>query len=90
MSAEETAWLMAHPKATHEDYLAMTNEAGQTTNVVNLDSPTANMFGIEPCPKCGSKYRWSPKRSDGLLIIRCDDCKLEEPVAEESRHLFHD
>ena len=55
----------------------------QVTNRVDMSSPTANMFGIEPCPKCKSPYRYMPVQADGRLIIRCDDCGFEEPVQEE-------
>jgi hypothetical protein len=50
------------------------------SNVLSMSSPTANMFGCEPCPKCRAKYRYLPKRPDGALVIRCDDCGFEEPA----------
>lgn len=52
-------------------------------NVIDLSSPTANMFGIEPCPRCGSVFRWPPVVKSGeqgrqwLSICsgpRRDDC----------------
>lgn len=58
------------------------------SNVIDLNSPTANMFGIQPCPKCGQNYRYSPKRTDSRLVIQCDDCGFVEDVAEESQALF--
>lgn len=58
------------------------------SNVIDLDSPSANMFGIQPCPKCGQNYRYSPRLPDARLIIRCDDCGFEEDVAEESQSLL--
>lgn len=30
----------------------------ETNHIVNLSSPTANMFGCEPCPVCNNKQRW--------------------------------
>lgn len=50
---------------------------------IDLESPTANMFGIQPCPKCKQPYRYLPKQPDGKLIIRCDDCGLEEAADEQ-------
>ena len=48
--------------------------SASTTNGVKLGAPGTNMFGILPCPKCGSQYRWP--HQDGRLI--CDDCHYEE------------
>lgn len=42
---------------------------------INMESPTANMFGLEPCPKCGSRYRWPMKSPE---VVQCDDCGLQE------------
>ena len=39
-------------------------------------SPTANMYGCEPCPKCGSKYRCVFNEKPNL--IQCDDCGENE------------
>lgn len=43
---------------------------------INLDDTRCNMFGVLPCPKCGSKTRWPtqpthPKHPDSII---CDDC----------------
>lgn len=43
--------------------------------ILNEKSPTANMYGCEPCPKCGDKFRW-PKQ-DGQ--IQCDKCGFNQP-----------
>ena len=51
------------------------------SNVLNLASPTANMFGIEPCPKCASPYR-CPMKRDGHIVIECADCDFDEPQQE--------
>ncbi len=38
--------------------------------------PGSNMFGILPCPKCGSEYRWPTQQG----TIQCDDCgHVEDP-----------
>ena len=46
--------------------------------IVDTDSPTANMYGCEPCPKCGSKYRCVFQ--DKPKVIQCDDCGHQEPI----------
>jgi hypothetical protein len=46
------------------------------SKVVSLDSKTANMYGCEPCPKCGSKYRCIFNEKPNL--IQCDDCGYNE------------
>jgi hypothetical protein len=33
------------------------------------------MYGVYPCPRCGSKMRWPSKK----MVIQCDDCGLDEP-----------
>jgi hypothetical protein len=60
----------------------MSNET--PSNVLDMNSPTANMFGIQPCPKCKSVYRYLPKQPDGKWVIRCDNCGFEEDA--EVRH----
>jgi hypothetical protein len=51
---------------------------------INLDDPSRNMFGIAPCPKCGSRFRWPtrPTHSKHPNCIVCDDCDHTEPVQE--------
>jgi len=46
------------------------------SSVVDYDSKTANMYGCEPCPKCGSKYRCMFNNKPD--IIQCDGCQYEE------------
>jgi hypothetical protein len=46
------------------------------TNIVDCNSETANMYGVEDCPKCKSEFRW-PTQQD---TIRCDDCGFVEDV----------
>lgn len=51
------------------------------TNKINMESPTANMFGVEPCPRCKSEYRvptWLNPETKDTEIIKCDDCGLIE------------
>ena len=60
----------------------MTTDNPQS-NVIDLNSPTANMFGIQPCPKCKQPYRYMPAQPAGEpWLIRCDDCGFEEKVTE--------
>jgi ribosomal protein L37AE/L43A len=44
------------------------------TNRVDVNQEGANMYGVMPCPKCKSEYRYP--RKDGL--IWCDDCGFKE------------
>jgi predicted RNA-binding Zn-ribbon protein involved in translation (DUF1610 family) len=48
--------------------------------IQDVESPTANMYGFEPCPKCGGKYRCEFQNKPG--IIQCDDCGHNEEVTE--------
>lgn len=52
------------------------------SNVVDCNSPTANMYGCEPCPQCGSRYRCVFQATPD--VINCDDCGYKEPVAESA------
>jgi hypothetical protein len=51
------------------------------TRTVNLHSPTANMYGCEPCPRCKSQYRVS--FADSPNHITCDDCFYMELIHRE-------
>lgn len=55
--------------------------AATKSNVINLSSATANMYGCEPCPKCQSVTRCvfqaNPQQID------CDACGLTEQIATE-------
>ena len=42
----------------------------------DLNAPNANMYGCQPCPKCGSKFRC--RFNNAPQIISCDDCGHEE------------
>jgi len=50
------------------------------SNVVDLRSETANIFGCEPCPKCGGQCRAMFKCKPGM--IQCDNCGFDEPAME--------
>lgn len=43
-----------------------------SSSVVDSYSLTANMYGCEPCPKCGGKYRCVFNSTKDH--ITCDDC----------------
>jgi hypothetical protein len=51
------------------------------SSVVDVNSPTANMYGCEPCPKCGSKYRCVFQ--DKPDTIDCD-CGWQEQITEKN------
>lgn len=50
-------------------------ESEDRSKVVDYYSPTANMYGCEPCPKCKSKYRCV--FNDRPWVIKCE-CGYEE------------
>jgi YspA, cpYpsA-related SLOG family len=56
----------------------VTNE---TTGLVDINSSTANMYGCQPCPRCGSTKRcvFCAEREH----ITCDDCQFMEPITQE-------
>lgn len=37
---------------------------------VDWESPTANMYGCEPCPKCGSEFRASYRTSRLAKVLK--------------------
>ncbi len=43
--------------------------------MVDYDDPGANMYGVRPCPECGSTFRYSVDS-----VIRCDDCGYRASV----------
>lgn len=50
------------------------------SNVVSFTDKNANMYGCQPCPKCGEKYRApfrAPPHRTGY-VIACDDCGFSE------------
>ena len=54
----------------------------------DLHSPTANMYGFEPCPKCGDKYRCSFQNNPGQ--VECDACGYNEPIVRKPEPLLLD
>jgi predicted nucleic-acid-binding Zn-ribbon protein len=40
------------------------------TETIDEAAPGANMYGAQPCPKCGSRTRWP----DQDHVLRCDQC----------------
>jgi hypothetical protein len=49
---------------------------------IDLDDPARNMFGILPCPRCGSRFRvpTRPDHPEHPNCILCDDCGREEAL----------
>ena len=39
-----------------------------------------NMYGFQPCPKCGERYRYEFGNCPG--VIECDDCGFKEPITQ--------
>lgn len=48
---------------------------------IDESSATANMYGCEPCPQCGSRYRWCSQ----VLEVTCDDCGLVQKAVEKTK-----
>jgi hypothetical protein len=48
------------------------------SNVINTDSPSANMYGCEPCPNCGDKFRCVFQSNPD--VIQCDHCGYSEGI----------
>ena len=44
--------------------------------IVDIHDMTANMYGCQPCPKCGSMYRCMFNDKPG--VIQCDQCGHNE------------
>jgi len=53
----------------------------EKSGIVDCNSPTANMYGCEPCPKCKSKYRVVMAATPNT--IDCDDCGFKQSVTED-------
>jgi hypothetical protein len=49
----------------------------------DFESPTANMYGYEPCPRCQSRYRCSFDGGPDAGLIVCDDCGYRAPYVME-------
>lgn len=50
------------------------------SSVVDMYSPSANMYGCEDCPKCRSRSRCVFNEAPNL--IQCDDCGFKEEITE--------
>lgn len=48
------------------------------SNIVDLNSPTANMYGCEPCPRCGSEYRCIFAATRNQITCDCGFVELIE------------
>lgn len=53
------------------------------SSVIDDNSPTANMYGCEPCPKCKSRYRYVMAATP--TTIDCDYCGFKEEITENRR-----
>lgn len=54
------------------------------SGIINLNSPTANMYGCEPCPRCKREYRCN--FADSPNHITCDDCNYMELITTQENH----
>jgi predicted RNA-binding Zn-ribbon protein involved in translation (DUF1610 family) len=52
------------------------------SDVIRYNEVNANMYGCQPCPMCGSRYRASYIR-EGKRRIECDDCGYKQWANEE-------
>jgi len=52
------------------------------SNVIDYTHREANMYGCQPRPKCGSRYRVPYCNPDGSIRIDCDKCGFSEPAKE--------
>lgn len=64
------------------------NKLNTPSNVIDYNSPTANMYGCQPCPKCKSKFRWSQNDQISHIIL-CDDCGFTETVDTDVEIIVH-
>lgn len=54
--------------------------ADAKSSVIDLHSDTANMYGCEPCPNCGRKFRCN--FADSPNHISCDDCNYMQLISK--------
>jgi predicted RNA-binding Zn-ribbon protein involved in translation (DUF1610 family) len=84
---------LSNPEARHAVYQAALDYVfgGGTmsdplrSGRVDTSDPNANMYGCQPCPKCGSIYRIPtnpPKDAQHYGTINCEGCGFEEPITE--------
>lgn len=50
------------------------------SNRIDYEHPKSNMYGCQPCPQCGSKYRVVMAAAPDT--IDCDDCGLKQLTEE--------
>lgn len=48
----------------------MADEPTPVIETIDDNAPGANMYGCQPCPKCGRRYRYPDQDN----VLRCDDC----------------
>lgn len=67
-------------KLKEENDLVVKEKSIETNSAqIDTESPTANMYGCEPCPRCNSKYRAAFEMENSMrLRIECDDCGYKE------------
>jgi hypothetical protein len=58
----------------------------EPTHIIDLDQPNANVFGILPCPACGSRTRWPTgcRHKTHPDSIVCDDCGHTEHAVHKA------
>ena len=50
------------------------------SNRIDLNAPNVNKYGVQPCPKCGSRNRFV--HIVGRIIV-CDSCGYDEKVKKK-------
>lgn len=64
---------------SHDDYKsAMEEMRYHGASVVDIHNLNANMYGVLPCPRCGSVMR----RPVQNKVIHCEGCGFEQKVSE--------
>jgi hypothetical protein len=71
------------PSATIEDM--------EKSQLIDFESPTANMEGCEPCPRCKDEHRAPVNDASSYtnIVIKCGVCRHQEVGASvEGRRLW--
>ena len=57
----------------------------RASNDIDMNADDSNMFGIAPCPECGSECRWPTQPIHPIYpnSILCDDCGYIEPIGKD-------
>jgi hypothetical protein len=50
------------------------------SNEIDMGAHKANMYGCQPCPKCGGDHRCVFVKLPG--VIQCDDCGHHEKITK--------